>query len=311
MKAKRVLTLGLAVAMGATVLMTGCGDSKETANGTDSAAGEAGTTTEAQIPDGDIFVISREDGSGTRGAFVELLGIEQKNDAGEKIDYTTLTAEITNSTAVMMTTVAGNKNAIGYISLGSLNDDVKAITIDGVDPSVDTVKDGSYPVARPFNIVYNEAALDEVAKDFIAFIMSVEGQAIVEEEGYVSQGNNGAYEAAGVTGEFSVGGSSSVTPVMEKLAEAYEAINTGVTIEVQMTDSTTGVTSAAEGVCDIGMASRAIKEEEKALGLTEQIIAMDGIAVIVNNSNGIEGLTSEQVKTIFMGEVTSWTDVAK
>lgn len=306
MKAKKVLTIGLAVAMGASLLLAGCGNGEEASSGATSATGEAG----AEGPTGEISVVSREDGSGTRGAFVELLGIEQKNEAGEKIDYTTLTAEITNSTAVMMTTVAGNTNAIGYISLGSLNDDVKAISIDGVAPSVDAVKDGSYPVARPFNIVYNEAALDDLAKDFIAFILSADGQAIVEEEGYVSQGTNGAYSPAGLTGEFSVGGSSSVTPVMEKLAEAYEAINTGVTIEVQMTDSTTGVTSAAEGVCDIGMASRAIKDEEKALGLTDRVIAMDGIAVIVNNSNAIDGLTSEQVKNIYMGDVTSWKEAA-
>ena len=311
MKAKRFLTLGLAVAMGASTLLAGCGNSSEaTDTPATSAAGEAQQTQEAEGPTGAITVVSREDGSGTRGAFVELMGIEQKNDAGEKIDYTTLSAEITNSTAVMMTTVAGNANAIGYISLGSLNDDVKALSIDGVAPSVEAVKDGTYPVARPFNIVYNEAVLDEVAKDFIAFILSADGQAIVEEEGYVSQGNAGVYAAAGLTGEITVGGSSSVTPVMEKLAEAYEAANTGVTIEVQMSDSTTGVTSAAEGVCDIGMASRDIKEEEKSLGLAEQVIAMDGIAVIVNNTNALTGLTSEQVKNIFMGEVASWEDVA-
>lgn len=309
MKVKKLLTLGLATVMSAAVLLAGCGNGNDTDQGTASQAG-AETTAEAQVPSGDISVVSREDGSGTRGAFVELMGIEQKNDAGEKIDYTTLAAEITNSTAVMMTTVAGNANAIGYISLGSLNDDVKAISVDGIAPSVESVKDGSYPVARPFNIVYNEAALDDIAKDFIKFIMSAEGQAIVEEEGYVSQGNTGTYEASGIAGELSVGGSSSVTPVMEKLAESYEAINTGVTVEVQMSDSTTGVTSAAEGVCDIGMASRAIKEEEKALGLTDQVIAVDGIAVIVNNSNSISDLSSEMIKNIFMGDVTSWTDVA-
>lgn len=306
MKAKKILTLGLVVAMSAVTVLAGCG--KEEAS---SVAGSvAGETQQAGAPSGDISVISREDGSGTRGAFVELLGIEQKNEAGEKIDYTTLSAEITNSTAVMMTTVEGNKNAIGYISLGSLGDNVKAISVDGVAPSVDTVKDGSYPVARPFNIVYNEAAIDDVAKDFIAYIMSEEGQKIVEEEGYVSQGNNGAYTAAGVAGELTIGGSSSVTPVMEKLAESYEAINPDVNIEVQMSDSTTGVTSAAEGVCDIGMASRAIKDEEKSLGLTDMVIAMDGIAVIVNNNNPIENLTSEQIKDIFMGNVYTWEEVA-
>lgn len=307
MKAKRILTLGLVVAMSAVTVLAGCGK-EEPSQGAGSATGEP---QQAGAPSGDISVISREDGSGTRGAFVELLGIEQKNEAGEKIDYTTLSAEITNSTAVMMTTVEGNTNAIGYISLGSLGDNVKAISVDGVAPSVDTVKDGSYPVARPFNIVYNEAALDDVANDFIAYIMSAEGQAIVEEEGYVSQGNNGAYTAAGVRGDLTIGGSSSVTPVMEKLAESYQAINPDVHIEVQMTDSTTGVTSAAEGVCDIGMASRAIKDEEKALGLTDMVIAMDGIAVIVNNNNSITDLTSDQIKDIFMGNIYTWEEVAK
>lgn len=308
MKTKRIVTLGLVVVMSTAALLAGCGNNDAGSNaGTGSATGEV---QQAGGPSGDISVISREDGSGTRSAFVELIGVEQKNEAGEKIDYTTLAAEITNSTAVMMTTVEGNQNAIGYISLGSLSDNVKAISVDGVAPSADTVKDGSYPVARPFNIVYNEAALDDVAKDFIAYIMSAEGQAIVEEEGYVSQGNNGAYEAATVTGNLTVGGSSSVTPVMEKLAESYETIHPDVVIEVQMTDSTTGVTSAAEGVCDIGMASRAIKEEEKALGLTDLAIAMDGIAVIVNNSNAINDLTSEQIKDIYMGNVYTWEEVA-
>lgn len=308
MNKRRIVTLGLAAAMCVSTVLAGCGNTEQPAG---SATNETqGATTEATAPAGAISVVSREDGSGTRGAFVELLGIEQKNEAGEKVDYTTLSAEITNSTAVMMTTVAGNANAIGYISLGSLNDDVKAVSIDGVVADVETVKDGTYPVARPFNIVYNEADLDDTAKDFIAFILSADGQAIVEEEGYVSQGNAGAYTAAGVTGEITVGGSSSVTPVMEKLAEAYEAANTGVTVEVQMTDSTTGIVSASEGVCDIGMASRAIKDEEKSLGLTEQIIAMDGIAVIVNNSNGIENLTSEQVRDIFMGQILNWEETA-
>lgn len=308
MKAKRILSLGLVVVMGAATLLAGCGNNDAGSNA--DAGSVTGEVQQAEAPSGDISVISREDGSGTRSAFVELIGVEQKNEAGEKIDYTTLAAEITNSTAVMMTTVEGNKNAIGYISLGSLGDNVKAISVDGVYPSADTVKDGSYPVARPFNIVYNEAALDDVAKDFIAYIMSAEGQAIVEDEGYVSQGNNGAYEAATVTGNLTVGGSSSVTPVMEKLAESYETIHPDVVIEVQMSDSTTGVTSAAEGVCDIGMASRAIKEEEKALGLTDLAIAMDGIAVIVNNSNSINDLTSEQIKDIYMGNVYTWEEVA-
>ncbi len=303
MKAKRFMTLGLVAAISAATLLTGCGNN-------DTSAATSGVE-ETKGVTGDISVISREDGSGTRGAFVELLGIEQKNEAGEKIDYTTLAAEITNSTAVMITTVEGNKNAIGYISLGSLGDTVTAVKVDGVAPSAEAVKDGSYPVARPFNIVYDAAAIDEVTNDFITFIMSDEGQAIVEEEGYVSQGSAGTYKVAGLTGEITIGGSSSVTPVMEVLAENYEALNPNVTIEVQMSDSTTGVTSAAEGVCNIGMASRGIKDAEKELGLTDLTIAMDGIAVIVNKANTVETMTSEQIKEIYVGNILTWDEITK
>ena len=308
MKAKRLLTTGLVVAMGAVTVLAGCGNKgAEEGNASGSATKEQ--ETQAGGATGAINVISREDGSGTRGAFIELFGIEQKDADGNKVDYTTLTAEITNSTAVMMTTVQGNANAIGYISLGSLNSDVKALSVDGVAPSADAVKDGSYAVARPFNIVYKEAALDDVAKDFITYIMSAEGQAVVEDNGYVSQGNEGAYTAAGVSGDLTIGGSSSVTPVMEKLAESYKALNPDVNIEVQQTDSTTGITSAAEGVCNIGMASRNLKDEEGSLGLTAKVIAMDGIAVIVNNDNALDNITKEQVRAIFMGEITSWEEV--
>lgn len=269
---------------------------------------ETGTEAEKAAAEGPITVVSREDGSGTRGAFIELFGIEQKNDAGEKIDYTTDDAEITNSTSVMMTTIAGNTGAIGYISLGSLNDTVKAVKIDGAEAAVDTIKDGSYKIARPFNIAVKDD-LSEAASDFIAFIMSEEGQKVVEDNGYISQGNEGAYSAAGVSGKIVVAGSSSVTPVMEKLKEAYVALNPDVTIEVQQSDSTTGMTSAIEGVCDIGMASRELKESETGAGLTPTVIAMDGIAVIVNNESPVEELTSENVKAIFTGEVTDWEDI--
>lgn len=311
MRKKKILTLGLIAAMGAMTVMAGCGNNVSD-NGTD-----AGTSAnneqqaESSAPTGEITVVSREDGSGTRGAFIELLGIEEKNDAGEKVDNTTAAAEITNSTAVMMQTVAGNESAIGYISLGSLDDSVKALTIDGVEPSVETVKDGSYAVSRPFNIVYKEDGLSDIAQDFIKYIMSEQGQAVVEENGYVSQGNEGAYEAAGLKGDLSIGGSSSVTPVMEKLAEAYQELNADVNIEVQETDSTSGVQSASEGVVDIGMASRELKDEETSLGLTPKTIAMDGIAVIVNKANAISELTSGQVKSIYVGETTAWDDLAK
>ena len=258
-------------------------------------------------PSGAIDVISREDGSGTRGAFVELFGIEEEKD-GEKVDMTTQEASITNNTDVMLTTVAGDENSIGYVSLGSLNDTVKAVKIDGAEATAENVADDTYKVARPFNIAVKDD-LSDVASDFITFIMSEDGQKVVEDNGYISQGNDGAYESAGLSGKVVVGGSSSVTPVMEKLKEAYAAVNPDVEIEVQQSDSTTGMTSAIEGVCDIGMASRDLKDSELEAGLTPTVIAMDGIAVVVNNESPVSELTSENVKDIFTGEITDWADV--
>ena len=280
-----------------------------TAAAAEAAATEAQTEAAGASMEGAIDVISREDGSGTRGAFIELFGVEQKDASGEKVDYTTDDAEITNSTEVMITSVAGDKQAIGYISLGSLNDSVKALKIDGAAATVDDIKDGTYKIARPFNIV-TTGEVSDVAQDFINFIFSEEGQKVVEDNGYISQGNQGAYTASGKSGKVTVAGSSSVTPVMEKLAEAYKALNSDVTVEVQQSDSTTGVTSSIEGVCDIGMASRDLKDEETAKGAQGQIIAMDGIAVVVNNDNPVDDLTSEQVKDIYVGDTTDWSDLA-
>lgn len=280
-----------------------------TAADTEAAATEAQTEAAGASMEGAIDVISREDGSGTRGAFIELFGVEQKDASGEKVDYTTDDAEITNSTEVMITSVAGDKQAIGYISLGSLNDSVKALKIDGAAATVDDIKDGTYKIARPFNIV-TTGEVSDVAQDFINFIFSEEGQKVVEDNGYISQGNQGAYTASGKSGKVTVAGSSSVTPVMEKLAEAYKALNSDVTVEVQQSDSTTGVTSSIEGVCDIGMASRDLKDEETAKGAQGQVIAMDGIAVVVNNDNPVDDLTSEQVKDIYVGDTTDWSELA-
>ena len=280
-----------------------------TAVDTETEATEAKTEAAGGSMEGAIDVISREDGSGTRGAFIELFGVEQKDASGEKVDYTTDDAEITNSTEVMITSVAGDKQAIGYISLGSLNDSVKALKIDGAAATVDDIKDGTYKIARPFNIV-TTGEVSDVAQDFINFIFSEEGQKVVEDNGYISQGNQGAYTASGKSGKVTVAGSSSVTPVMEKLAEAYKALNSAVTVEVQQSDSTTGVTSSIEGVCDIGMASRDLKEEETAKGAQGQVIAMDGIAVVVNNENPVDDLRSEQVKDIYVGDTTDWSDLA-
>ncbi len=257
----------------------------------------------------EISVISREDGSGTRGAFIELFGIEQKNSEGVKIDYTTDECDITNSTSVMMTAVAGNDAAIGYISLGSLNETVKVLTIDGAAATVENIKNGSYKAARPFNIA-TLADVTPAARDFIDFIMSAEGQNVIEANGYIAVNAEAVPFAGGqARGKVVVAGSSSVTPVMEKLKEAYEALNPDGEIELQQSDSSSGMTSTRDGVCDIGMASRALKESEIEAGLTGLTIAMDGIAVIVSNDNPVDGLTTEQVRDIYMGEITEWSEV--
>lgn len=256
-----------------------------------------------------VVLISREEGSGTRGAFVELFGIEMKNAEGKKVDFTSEEADITNSTEVMLTSVAGNKYAIGYVSLGSLNKTVKALKIEGVSPSVSTIKNGTYKISRPFNIVTKETGLSENASDFIRFILSSDGQAIVEANGYISAAQNPAYIATGKKGKITVAGSSSVTPVMEKLAEAYEKLNPEIKIEVQMSDSTTGVNSALNGVCEIGMASRELKDSEKAKGALQTKIAIDGIAVIINKENPTESASIQSVKDLYIGTISKWGDV--
>ena len=252
-----------------------------------------------------ITVISRENGSGTRGAFIELFGVEQKDANGNKIDMTSPEAQQTNSTSVVLTSVAGNAYAIGYISLGSLNDTVKALKIDGAEATVENIKNGSYKAARPFNIVYKDG-LSETAQDFVNFIMSKEGQEVIEGAGYISAAAGEAFSSSNPSGRIVIGGSSSVTPVMGKLKEAYEKINANVTIEIQETDSTSGINGAIDGVCDIGMASRELKDSEAEKGLSSTKIAIDGIAVIVNKQNTTDGLTTEQVGNIFMGQITKW-----
>ena len=255
----------------------------------------------------DINVISREDGSGTRGAFIELTGVEQKID-GKKVDMTTEDAQITNSTAVMLSTVSGDPYAIGYVSLGSLNDSVKAVQVEGVTATAENVANGSYVLARPFNIAYKEEALSELGRDFVAFVMSAEGQAIINANGYVGSADAPAYAGAAPEGKLVIAGSSSVSPVMEKLIEAYAAVNANAKLELQTSDSTTGMTSAIDGTCDIGMASRELKAEE-AEQLTSLAIAMDGIAVIVNNENPTDGLDKAQIAAIYTGETTAWSEI--
>lgn len=258
----------------------------------------------------DITVVSREEGSGTRGAFIELLGVEKKDESGNKIDYTTEEAVITNSTNVMMTTVAGNEAAIGYSSMGSLNGTVKALKVDGAEATVENIKSGDYKVARPFNIA-TRGEVSESAQDFISYILSAEGQVVVAENGYIPLDDAPAYAGKQVSGKIVVAGSSSVTPVMEKLKEAYAVLNPNAEIEIQQSDSTTGMQSTIDGVCDIGMASRALKDSELEAGLTGTTIAMDGIAIIVNPNNPVDGMTVAQIEQIFTGAVTTWEGFQK
>lgn len=289
---KKFISFALIAAMAVTTLV-GCGN-----KGGNAAGGSS---------DAAITVMSREDGSGTRGAFIELLGIEEKDDEGNKIDNTTEEANITNSTSVMMSTVAGNEYAIGYISLGSLDDSVKAVKVDGAEATEDNIKDGSYKVARPFNIATKEE-VSEVTQDFIDYILSEEGQEIVSDNGYISLDDVKPYAGSKPEGKIVVAGSSSISPVMEKLKEAYLKVNTSAEIEIQTSDSTTGMTSAIDGICDIGMASRELKDEEKEQ-LKATVIATDGIAVIVNKANPMDELTSDQIKEIYTGEVLAWDEL--
>lgn len=308
------LVVGLLTATMTLGMLAGCGNSSDN-SGSDSqtedsnSGSQTDNTEEKGGSSNPITVISREDGSGTRGAFIELFGVEEKDASGEKVDNTTPDAEITNSTSVMMTSVAGNPDAIGYISLGSLNDTVKALKIDGAEATVDNIKSGTYKISRPFNIATKDG-LSEAAQDFVDFILSKEGQQVVEESGYITVNDSAeAYAGSKPSGKIVVAGSSSVTPVMEALKEAYLKVNTGAEIEVQQSDSTTGMQSAMDGICDIGMASRELKDSETGGGLKATQIALDGIAVIVNNDNGVEDMTSDQVKAIYTGETTTWADI--
>ena len=255
-----------------------------------------------------INVVSREDGSGTRGAFIEIFGIEKQNAEGKKIDYTTEEAAITNSTAVMLSSVAGDKYAIGYVSLGSLNNSVKALQIDGAEASVENINNGSYKISRPFNIAVKDN-LSDVATDFVNYILSDEGQNVIAANKYIKVKTSGSFQTKAPKGKVVVAGSSSVSPVMEKLIESYKKINPNATLELQTSDSTTGVTNAINGTCDIGMASRSLKSSEKEKGVNEVTIAIDGIAVIVNQENPTVGLTKAQVESIFTGKVEKWNKI--
>ena len=307
MKMKKIAAAVMMVSMVA-VTAVGCGSS----NGTDTKGADANQSDATSDWDetSDVTIVSREDGSGTRGAFIELFGIEEKQDDGTKVDMTTTDAQITNNTSVMLTTVADNEYAIGYVSLGSLNDSVKALKIDGAEATAENIENGSYKVSRPFNIAVKKDLNNKVAKDFMAYIMSTEGQKVVADEKYIAVADVKDYAGTKPSGSCVVGGSSSVSPLMEKLIEAYKAVNPNASIELQTSDSTTGMTSTIEGSYDIGMASRELKEEEAA-ELEPTVIATDGIAVVVNNANPLDELSADQVKDIYVGNVSTWDEIAK
>ena len=309
MKFRKLMAVTLVAAMAATMAV-GCGGSSSdnsADSSSDSSSADSGSDFDTS---NDITIVSREDGSGTRGAFIELFGIEEKQDDGTKVDMTTTDAQITNNTSVMLTTVAGDEYAIGYVSLGSLNDSVKALKIDGAEATADNIENGSYKVSRPFNIAIKKDLDNEVAKDFMAYIMSTEGQKVVADEKYIPVSDVEAYAGSKPSGKCVVGGSSSVSPLMEKLIEAYKEVNPNAEIELQTSDSTTGMTSTIEGSYDIGMASRELKDDEAA-ELEATVIATDGIAVIVNKANPADELSADQVKSIYVGDVTTWDEVSK
>lgn len=304
---KKIAAAVMMVSMVA-VTAVGCGSS----NGTDTKGADANQSDATSDWDetSDVTIVSREDGSGTRGAFIELFGIEEKQDDGTKVDMTTTDAQITNNTSVMLTTVADNEYAIGYVSLGSLNDSVKALKIDGAEATAENIENGSYKVSRPFNIAVKKDLNNKVAKDFMSFIMSTEGQKVVADEKYIAVADVKDYAGTKPSGSCVVGGSSSVSPLMEKLIEAYKAVNPNASIELQTSDSTTGMTSTIEGSYDIGMASRELKEEEAA-ELEPTVIATDGIVVVVNNANPLDELSADQVKDIYVGNVSTWDEITK
>lgn len=312
MKHNAITASVLSAAMLASLAACGSAPASSEASSAEVSSAEASS---AAAPAADAFdtaqeiaVFTREDGSGTRGAFIELTGVEQKDADGKKVDMTTEAAAVQSSTNGVMTAVANDATAIGYISLGSLNDTVKAVTVDGVKAGADTVKDGSYTLARPFNIVTNGDATDPVAVDFIAYCLSADGQAIATDKGYIgSEGE--AFTSAQPAGKIVVGGSSSVAPLMEKLVEAYKTVNPNAEIEHLTTDSTTGVSGALDGSYTIGLASRDLKDSETEAGAKATVLAMDGIAVVVNPENPIENLTVDQIKSIYVGEVTTWDEV--
>ena len=288
---------------------TDTAETTETEETADEAEEKEEETDTANAEDYDFSVVSREDGSGTRGAFIELVGLEEEASDGSKEDKTTVDAVVQNSTNGVMTTVAQDPSAIGYISLGSLNDTVKPVKVEGVEATEENIESGDYKISRPFNLAYKEEGLDEISKDFLDYCLSKEAQDLVKEEGYVPLKDTEEYTAAeGLSGSITVAGSTSVTPLMEKFKEAYEALNPDVTIEIQSNGSSAGIEAAIDGAAQIAMASRDLKDEEKEQ-LKPEVIATDGIAVIVNKDSKVEDLTVDQLKQIFAGELKNTGDL--
>lgn len=305
----------LAATLSLGLILAGCGNADKakeetkTETATEAPAKEETKTASKEAADYEFTVVSREDGSGTRGAFIELVGLEEEVD-GEKEDMTTQAAVVQNSTNGVMQTVAGDEAAIGYISLGSLNDTVKAVKVEGVEATEENIASGQYKISRPFNLAFKEAELSDLAKDFLKFVISEDAQALTLEEGYVPLKDTEKYEASGAKGSLTVAGSTSVTPLMEKMVEKYKELNPDANIEIQSTGSSAGIEAVIDGAADIAMASRELKDEEKDK-LAVEVIATDGIAVIVNKDSKLEDLTIDQLKQIFKGEITNTSELGK
>ncbi len=272
------------------------------ANTAANAEADAGDKDLAKL--GEISVISREDGSGTRGAFVEILGLME-----DDVDNTTPEAIIQNSTNGVMTTVSTDPSAIGYSSLGSLNDTVKTLKVDGVEASAEDIINGTYAISRPFLLVTKGTPAEgSLEADFLKFAHSTQCQQIAEDEGYIKVEGAEEYQPADLSGSITVAGSTSVTPLMEKLAEEYKNLNPNANIEIQSTGSSAGIASTIDGSAQIGMSSRELKDEEKG-ELEELVLAKDGIAIIVNKENPLEDITKDQIKDIFGGKILDWEEL--
>lgn len=309
----------LAATLSLGLILSGCGKDQKA----EEKPAETETTETAEAPaedkeestetvnqeDYDFTVVSREEGSGTRGAFIELVGLEEEVD-GAKEDMTTQEAIVQNSTNAVMQTVSQDTEAIGYISLGSLNDTVKALKIEGVEATEENIVNGTYKISRPFNLAFKEAEINDLAKDFLKYCLSEDAQALTLEEGYVPLKDTEKYEPAKLSGTLTVAGSTSVTPLMQKMAEKYQELNPDAKIEIQSTGSSAGIEAVIDGAADIAMASRELKDEEKDK-LAVEVIATDGIAVVVNPASKVEDLTMDQLKQIFKGELKSTSELGK